>query len=110
MLVASFLVFALASTGFAQVPAGYRTVYITSLVDTTFVIVPTSPKNGSTVVVFVPQPRRTIVVTFSNLLYLLDRNGITSQSNNGISKMATPQSNWQTLRFAWMLALKVSVP
>ncbi|KAF2190660.1 carbohydrate-binding module family 13 protein [Zopfia rhizophila CBS 207.26] len=51
MLAASFLMFALAATGFAQVPAGYRKVYITSLVDSKFVIVPKSPKNGSTIVV-----------------------------------------------------------
>jgi hypothetical protein len=54
MLGISVAVLALAATGFAQVvaPAGYRTVYITSKVDTKFVVVPKAPvKAGTTVVV-----------------------------------------------------------
>jgi len=53
MLASSIIFFALAATGLAEVPLGYRHVYITSNVDKTFVVVPTSPKNGSTTVVFV---------------------------------------------------------
>ena len=56
MLATSLLMVALAATGFAQVPApeGYRTVYITSNVDTKYTIVPVLPaKIGNTVVVFV---------------------------------------------------------
>ena len=53
MLASSIILFTLAATGLAEVPLGYRHVYITSNVDKTFVVVPTSPKNGSTTVVFV---------------------------------------------------------
>ena len=48
---AALLMFALAATGFAQAPEGYTTVYITSMVDTNYVIVPTTATAGSTVVV-----------------------------------------------------------
>lgn len=48
---AALLTFALAATGLAQAPEGYRTVYITSMVDTNYVIVPTAATDGSTVVV-----------------------------------------------------------
>ncbi|EMR69959.1 putative carbohydrate-binding module family 13 protein [Eutypa lata UCREL1] len=48
---AALLMFALAATGFAQAPEGYTTVYITSMVDTNYVIVPTTAMAGSTVVV-----------------------------------------------------------
>lgn len=45
---------ALAATGLAQtttVPAGYKKVYLTSMVDKKFAIVPKAAKNGSTTVV-----------------------------------------------------------
>ncbi|KAI1391339.1 carbohydrate-binding module family 13 protein [Hypoxylon trugodes] len=45
------LMLAFAATGFAQAPEGYRTVYITSMVDSKFVVVPKSAASGSTVVV-----------------------------------------------------------
>jgi len=54
MLTTSFLLAALAATGLAQVPApaGYRKVYITSNVNTKFVVVPKAPaKAGTTLVV-----------------------------------------------------------
>lgn len=51
MLATTFLALALAATGFAQVPEGYRKVYITSKQDTKFVIVPKTRTNGSTLVV-----------------------------------------------------------
>lgn len=52
MATAALLILALAATGLAQeAPEGYRTVYITSMVDPTYVIVPTSATSGSTVVV-----------------------------------------------------------
>lgn len=44
---------ALAATGLAQVPDGYRTVIITSMVDAKFVIVPKAATSGSTTVVSV---------------------------------------------------------
>ena len=53
MLGASLLALALAATGYAQAPAGYRTVYITSAVNANFVVVPKSATAGSTLVVLV---------------------------------------------------------
>lgn len=54
------LALAFAATGIAQAPEGYRTVYITSNVDTKFVVVPKAATSGSGVVVFVQFPSRTI--------------------------------------------------
>lgn len=56
MLTTSLLVLALAATGFAQAPEGYRTVYITSNVDPKFVIVPKAATSGSGTVVLVSSP------------------------------------------------------
>ncbi len=56
MFVTSLLVLALAATGLADVPAGYKKVYLTSKVDAKFVIVPKAAKSGSTIVVYVSQP------------------------------------------------------
>lgn len=54
MLTTSFVALALAATGLAQFtpPEGYRKVYITSMVDSKFVVVPKSAATGSTVVVY----------------------------------------------------------
>lgn len=51
MFAASLIALALAATGLAQAPEGYRTVYITSNVDTQFVIVPAAAEAGSGLVV-----------------------------------------------------------
>ncbi|KAI0150414.1 carbohydrate-binding module family 13 protein [Xylariaceae sp. FL1272] len=51
MLLPSFALFALAATGLAQVPDGYRAVYITSMVNAKFVVVPTARTSGSALVV-----------------------------------------------------------
>ncbi|KAH8667929.1 hypothetical protein BGZ60DRAFT_528273 [Tricladium varicosporioides] len=53
MLTSSILALALAASGLAvDIPAGYRAVYITSMVDKKFVVVPKTPvKAGSTLVV-----------------------------------------------------------
>jgi hypothetical protein len=53
MLRASVLLLALAAVGLAQVPDGYRTVYITSNVDPKFVIVAKARTAGSTTIVYV---------------------------------------------------------
>jgi hypothetical protein len=55
MLTSAILVLAAAATGLAQgVPEGYRRVYITSMVDSKYIVVPVAPvKNGTTVVVYV---------------------------------------------------------
>lgn len=56
MLGASVILFALAAVGLAQVPEGYRTVYITSNVDPKFVIVAKARTAGSTTIVYVSPP------------------------------------------------------
>jgi hypothetical protein len=56
MFVASLLMFALAGTGFAQAPEGYKTVYITSKVNANFVVQPKTSAAGAAMVVFVSLP------------------------------------------------------
>lgn len=51
MLVIPSVLFALAATGLAAVPDGYRKVLIPSKVNTAFVVVPVSAANGSLIVV-----------------------------------------------------------
>ncbi|KAK3373055.1 ricin B lectin domain-containing protein [Lasiosphaeria ovina] len=53
MLATSLLVLAMAAAGLSQtIPEGYRRVYITSMVNTKFVVVPKTPvKAGTTIVV-----------------------------------------------------------
>ncbi|KAK4145985.1 uncharacterized protein C8A04DRAFT_26145 [Dichotomopilus funicola] len=51
MLGTSVLLLALAATGLAQAPEGYRTVYITSNVDPKFVIVAKEATAGTTTIV-----------------------------------------------------------
>lgn len=57
MLTTPFLALGLAATALAQgaIPATYRKVYMTSMQDTKFVIVPKSATNGATTVVYVLQ-------------------------------------------------------
>lgn len=53
MLTTPLVALSLAATAFAQgtIPADYRKVYITSMVDTKFVVVPKAATTGSTTVV-----------------------------------------------------------
>ncbi|KAF2845032.1 carbohydrate-binding module family 13 protein [Plenodomus tracheiphilus IPT5] len=51
MLTVTLVTLALAATSFAQIPDGYRRVYITSKQDTKFVIVPKGRTAGNTLVV-----------------------------------------------------------
>ena len=51
MIATSLVLLTLAATGLAQAPEGYRTVYITSMVDAQYVIVPASAEAGSGIVV-----------------------------------------------------------
>jgi hypothetical protein len=53
MLVTSLLLSAFVATGLAQAPEGYRTVYITSMVNNKFVVVPKARTAGSTLVMCV---------------------------------------------------------
>ncbi|KAJ4377306.1 hypothetical protein N0V83_000130 [Neocucurbitaria cava] len=51
MLATTIIALALAATGLAQVPEGYRSVYMTSKQDAKFVVVPKSRAAGATLVV-----------------------------------------------------------
>lgn len=51
MFTTSLVLLALAATGIAQVPEGYRTVYMSSMVDTQYVITPIAAEEGSGLVV-----------------------------------------------------------
>lgn len=53
MLGTTVILLAIAATGFAQAPEGYRTVYITSNVNPKFVIVPKARTSGTTTIVYV---------------------------------------------------------
>jgi hypothetical protein len=57
MFSTPILALGLAVTALAQgaIPAGYRKVYITSMVDPKFTVVPKAATNGSTTVMYVPQ-------------------------------------------------------
>jgi hypothetical protein len=101
MLAATALMFALAATGLAQtVPAGYRTVYLTSLVNTKFAIEPKTATNGSAIVVFVSQHPTAVKETRSNIFTFPGILSITSQINSGISKTATLPFSSQVLHSA----------
>lgn len=54
MFAASVLTLSLCVTGFAQtvVPAGYKKVYLTSMVDTKYVVQAKGTTTGSTIVVY----------------------------------------------------------
>lgn len=54
MFATLLLALALAATGSAQAPEGYRTVYMTSMVDTQYVIAPVAAEAGNELVVCVP--------------------------------------------------------
>jgi len=108
MLATTVLLFALAAVGLADVPAGYKTVYLTSKVDAKLAIVPKTAAAGSIIQVFVLYSQ-----IFSDLNAYI--NGIivrlspALQPNNGISKKATAQSNWPAPHYVWMVVQKVRV-
>lgn len=58
MLMTPLIALGLAVTAVAQgtIPADYRKVYITSMVDTKFVVVPKAATSGSTTVVYAIYP------------------------------------------------------
>jgi hypothetical protein len=87
MLVTSVLALAFAATGFAQAPEGYKTVYITSMVNTKFVVAAKAAAAGSTLIVcvgpiYIPVACYRILMPFcsNSLAKLL----AASQSSNGI--------------------------
>ncbi|KAK4177128.1 hypothetical protein QBC36DRAFT_345704 [Triangularia setosa] len=97
MFSTSFLVLALASTGLAQVvvPEGYRKVYITSAVDTKFVIVPKAPlpaKAGAGIVVQIKNDKP------EQHWYLKDGTGVRIQlADTNLCLDAGAKSNWKDM-------------
>ncbi|KAK0667834.1 hypothetical protein QBC41DRAFT_227589 [Cercophora samala] len=97
MFSTSFLVLALAATGLGQVvvPEGYRKVYITSAVDTKFVIVPKAPlpaKAGTGVVVQIKNDKP------EQHWYLKDGPGVRIQlAETNLCLDAGAKSNWKDM-------------
>lgn len=108
MLATTVLMLALTATGFAQAPAGYRTVYLTSMVDKKFAIAPKTPvKSGTTIVVYV----YLLNSRFYHLKpdFFLAKRLIINQISNGISRTEIPRFSWQLPLSAWMRVPRVSV-
>jgi len=107
MLATSILLFALAAVGLADVPAGYKTVYLTSKVDAKLAIVPKTAVAGSIIQVSVFQYQSTGNID-AYLFYITVRLSQALRRNNGISKRAIAPSNWPVQHSVWMEALNVS--
>ncbi|KAH8586569.1 hypothetical protein B0O99DRAFT_602395 [Bisporella sp. PMI_857] len=90
-MLTSLLLLAFAASGLTQPPEGYRTVYITSAVDTTFRIVPTSPKNGSTIVV---QKAKNAV---EQQWYIKANSTKIQLANTTLCLDAGPKTNWKDM-------------
>ena len=86
MLGTSVLLLALAAVGLAQVPEGYRTVYITSNVDPKFVIVAKARTAGSTTIVYVSLAPQSIFKHRDPLTQAFHRYSQTRKS--------TPEQQW----------------
>ncbi|KAI1081508.1 hypothetical protein F5B20DRAFT_536246 [Whalleya microplaca] len=91
MLMTSFFVLAFAATGLAQVPEGYRTVYVTSMVDSKFVLVPTSPTSGSTLVV------KTAANAPEQQWYIKDGNTKIQLADTTLCLDGGAQANWKDM-------------
>ncbi|KAF2651091.1 carbohydrate-binding module family 13 protein [Lophiostoma macrostomum CBS 122681] len=91
MLATSLLFVALAATGFAQAPAGYRTVYITSNVDTKFVVVPKGRTAGSTTVV------QTLTSKPEQQWYIKGGNSSVQLAGTQLCLDAGAKSNWKDM-------------
>ena len=102
MWAPSIAILAFAAAGFAQVPEGYRTVYISTMVDSKYVIVPKASKAGGTVVVYASC--RPVL----NLADLAGKRAPTSPSSSGTSRPAHPRSSSPTRRSAWTRVPRVS--
>ena len=107
MLATSILLFALAAVGLADVPAGYKTVYLTSKVDAKLAIVPKTAVAGSIIQVSVFQYQSTGNID-AYLFYITVRLSQALRRNNGISKRAIAPFNWLVQHSVWMEALNVS--
>jgi len=92
MLATTVLIFALATTGFAQtVPAGYRTVYLTSMVNTKFAIEPKTATNGSAIVV------NTLDNKPDQQWYIKDGNTTIQFAGSTLCIDAGAKSNWKDM-------------
>ncbi|KAF2463073.1 uncharacterized protein BDR25DRAFT_329913 [Lindgomyces ingoldianus] len=92
MLATSILMLALAATGLAQVPEGYRKVYVTSMVDAKYVMVPKAPpKAGSTMVV------QTLNNKPEQQWYLKEGNTTIILANTTLCLDAGAKSNWKDM-------------
>ncbi|EPE30727.1 Ricin B-like lectin [Glarea lozoyensis ATCC 20868] len=91
MLATSILLVALAAVGLAEPPAGYRTVYITSLQDAKFVITPKAAKNGSTTVV------QTLTKKPEQQWYIKAGNTTIQLANTTLCLDGGPKSNWKDM-------------
>ncbi|KAI1866710.1 uncharacterized protein JN550_007563 [Neoarthrinium moseri] len=91
MLLVTFLISAFAATGLAQAPTGYRTVYITSMVDTKFVVVPKSATSGSAIVV------QTLTSKPEQQWYLKEGNTTIQLADSKLCLDAGAKSNWKDM-------------
>ncbi|GAB1309812.1 Ricin B lectin domain-containing protein [Madurella fahalii] len=91
-MFASILLLALAATGISQeIPEGYRKVYITSMVNTKFAVVPKSRTAGSTTVV------QTLNNTPEQQWYIKDGNTKIQLVETNLCLDAGAQSNWRDM-------------
>ncbi|TVY85340.1 hypothetical protein LSUE1_G000287 [Lachnellula suecica] len=86
MLTSAILLLAVAATGLAQSSASSYKVYLTSMVDKTYVIVPKAAKNGSTIVV---KPEQQWVIAAGNTTIQL--------ANSTLCLDGGAKSNWKDM-------------
>ncbi|KAI2602033.1 ricin B lectin domain-containing protein [Hypoxylon sp. NC1633] len=91
MLTQAILALALAATGLAQAPEGYQTVYITSKVNTKFVVVPTTAATGSGVVV------KTAANTTAQQWYIQEGSTKVQLANTELCLDAGAKTNWRDM-------------
>ncbi|KUJ12156.1 uncharacterized protein LY89DRAFT_709989 [Mollisia scopiformis] len=91
MLATTVVMLALAACGFAQAPAGYKTVYLTSMVDKTFAIVPKAAKAGSTTVV------QTLDSKPEQQWYLKEGNSTIQLAGTTLCLDGGAKSNWKDM-------------
>ncbi|XXG98652.1 hypothetical protein Hte_004979 [Hypoxylon texense] len=91
MYAASLLALAFAATGFAQAPEGYKTVYVTSMVDPKFVLVPKAATAGSTLVV------KTAAQTPEQQWYITSGNTKIQLAGTTLCLDAGASSNWKDM-------------
>ncbi|KAI1403039.1 carbohydrate-binding module family 13 protein [Hypoxylon fuscum] len=91
MLATSLFMLAFAATGFAQAPEGYRTVYITSMVDSKFVVVPKTATTGSGLVV------KTAAKTPEQQWYIKSGSTKIQLAGSELCLDAGAQSNWKDM-------------